>query len=161
MTMKSVLFVCLGNICRSPMAEGVFKKLVSESGYTHEIDIDSAGTSDWHTGLPPDSRAISAALNRGINISALKAKQISANDFAHYNYIIAMDKQNQLNLLELANHENANGDNIKLFMRSAYPYGEIEIPDPFFGDEQGFDKALDMIENASQGLLAAILQEHD
>jgi len=155
--MKSVLFVCLGNICRSPTAEGVFRKIVNDTGYSNQISIESAGTSNWNIGLSPDSRAISAALNRGIDISALKARQVSAKDLADYDYILAMDKQNQQTLMTLANHANGNGDNIKLFMSFADQFDEIEMPDPYNGGEQGFDKVLDMIMDASEGLLKRIL----
>ena len=158
--MKNVLFVCLGNICRSPTAEGVFRKIVTEAGHLDKIQIDSAGTSNWHIGQPPDSRAIAAAQNRNIDISGLKARQVSASDLAEFDYVIAMDNENLENLIRLAKQANTNGNNVKLFLSFADQYDDIEVPDPYYGGELGFDKVLDMIENASQGLLNTILKEH-
>ena len=158
--MISVLFVCLGNICRSPTAEGVFTKLVNDSNHGDFIEIDSAGTSDWHIGHPPDSRATAMALSRGIDISSLKARQVLAHDLSHYDYILAMDKQNLEDLMLLANDSNGNGSNIKLLLNFSDKYREAQVPDPYFGGELGFNKALDMIENASQGLLKTIIEEH-
>ena len=159
--MKKVLFVCLGNICRSPTAEGVFKNRVAQSQFADRISIDSAGTSDWHIGHPPDPRAIEAALERDIDISSLKARQVSRSDMSDYDYILAMDNQNLINLQQLARQAGADGENIKLFMEFARDYDEQEVPDPYYGGTQGFEHVLDMIDNASQGLLAAIAKEYE
>lgn len=146
-----VLFVCLGNICRSPTAHGVFQHLVSERGLSQQIDVDSAGTSDWHIGRSPDSRAQAAALQRGCDLSALSARQVSSADFYDFDYILAMDNQN-LQDLEQVSPAGFSGY-LELFL----PYGNIgeprEVPDPYYGGEQGFDQVLDMVELASTGLL--------
>lgn len=157
--MKRVLFVCLGNICRSPTAEGVFRKLVNDANLSHLVTIDSAGISNWNIGLSPDSRAISTALDRGIDISAIRARQVCANDLAENDYILAMDKQNLQSLSALASQSFGSGKNIGLFMSFADQFDEIDIPDPYNNDEQGFDMVLDMIEDASEGLLKRILSE--
>ena len=159
--MKSVLFICLGNICRSPTAEGVFRKIVAQANLTHEIDVDSAGTSNWHIGHGPDSRAISSALSRGIDISALKARQVTVQDLVDYDYILAMDNQNLKNLMTIADEASVNNSHIKLLLSYADRYNETEVPDPYYGGDQGFNEVLDMIENASQGLLKTIIDQHD
>ena len=146
-----MIFVCLGNICRSPTAEAVFRKKVEDAGLSN-ISIDSAGTGAWHVGNPPDSRMQAAAIKRGFDLSSLRARQFSKQDCHTFDYIIAMDKQN---LSDLQNICPQNRDNIKLFLE----YGnstEIEVPDPYYGGKQGFEKVLDLVEAAADALLEDI-----
>ncbi len=156
--MTKVLFVCLGNICRSPTAEGVFKHIVEKTGLTNQIFIDSAGTGSWHIGNPPDRRAIDAAALRGIDISELKARQVTAVDAVEFDYLIVMDNQNLYDLRNLS--DRAYHHKINLFLSYADNYSESEVPDPYYGGSQGFSRVLDMIEDASQGLLHEIRQNH-
>ena len=156
--MTKVLFVCLGNICRSPTAEGVFRQIVSQSALANEIFIDSAGTGNWHIGHPPDQRAIETAALRGINLSDLKARQVVSNDIQEFDYIIAMDNQNLYDLKSLS--DSACHHKIKLFLSYADQYDEAEVPDPYYGGAQGFSHVIDMIENASHGLLKEIELKH-
>ncbi|MEE9446712.1 MAG: low molecular weight protein-tyrosine-phosphatase [Arenicellales bacterium] len=152
----SVVFVCLGNICRSPTAEGVFRQLVSKRGLSEYFQIDSSGTSDWHVGEAPDSRATQAAQTRGIDLSQLKARQATARDFAEFDYVIAMDDENYANLSRLATP--AQQDKLHLLLDFANNVTETEVPDPYFGG--GFPHVFELIENASEGLLNHIIAEH-
>jgi len=156
MSQYKVLFVCLGNICRSPSAEGVFRKFVLDADREHEFFIDSAGTGSWHAGSPPDVRARKAASNRDIDISSLRARQVRGDDFGAFDYILAMDEEN-LNSLLGAAPQTMRGK-IHLFLDFAPDLGVSEVPDPYYGGENGFDHVLDLIEEASRGLLAHIDQ---
>lgn len=151
---QSVLFVCLGNICRSPMAAGVFSDLVAQQGLESQIEVDSAGTGNWHIGKPPDARAIAAAADRNIDIAGFKARQANAFDMAFYDYIIAMDAHNQADLQRLAGREQAH--KVKLFLEFAADLDESEVPDPYYGAVNGFDRVYALLETASHGLLAKI-----
>ncbi len=154
-----VLFVCLGNICRSPTSEGVFRHIVEMESVDHEIFVDSAGTGNYHSGYPPDSRAIEAAAKRGVQIDHLKARVINHSDFEIYDYIIAMDRQNFSDLKHLAPaHAHSK---IKMFMEFSELYKGHEVPDPYYGGDSGFERVLDMIEDASKGLLEHIKQSFD
>ena len=154
----SVLFVCLGNICRSPTAHGVFRNLVEQEGLSEHIHIDSAGTHAYHVGEPPDARAQSTALNRGINMSDLRARRAIENDFEYYDYILAMDRENYSNLEKLSPPDRL--DRLMLFMDFAPGIGEDEVPDPYYGGAKGFERVFDMIEIASHGLLDDIRKRH-
>ncbi len=149
-----VLFVCLGNICRSPTAEGVFRKLAEEEGLIEYIEIDSAGTHAYHIGKPPDQRAQAAARRRGIDLSGLRGRQAVAGDFERFDYILAMDSENHENLLAIcpAGME----EKIRLFLDFAPQRPERDVPDPYYGGPAGFDRVLDMVEEAARGLLAEI-----
>lgn len=151
-----VLFVCMGNICRSPTAEGVFRKHVEAAGYADRIDIDSAGTHAYHIGEPPDERSQAAAARRGVDISRLRGRQATREDFARFDYVLAMDEQNHGHLLDLVpqGHE----QKIRLFMTYASRFSERAVPDPYYGGAQGFDRVLDLIEDAAEGLLKEIRQ---
>lgn len=151
---KSILFVCLGNICRSPIAEGVFRHIAQKAGLLDSLQIDSAALGSWHLGLPPDQRAQDALANRGINISDLRARRITAEDFETFDLILAMDKSNQKGLLKLAPKEHHG--KIRLFMDCVPKFGVHEIPDPFFGDKEGFDYVVQLVDAASRGLLRSI-----
>ena len=151
---KSVLFVCLGNICRSPIAEGVFRHIVSKAGKLDGLRIDSAGLGSWHVGQPPDSRAQDALASRGIDISDLRARQVTREDFETFDLILAMDKSNRQGLMKLAPKDQQH--KIRLFMDCAPNFGVHEIPDPFFGDKDGFDYVVQLIDAASRGLMRAL-----
>ena len=152
--MVKVLFVCLGNICRSPSAEGVFRDLVAKNDLAGEIATDSAGTGDWHVGKAPDDRAQKAAKARGFDISDLRARQVVAKDFIAFDYVIAMDRSNYARLQQLA--PSGYEDRLHMFL-SFYPNSpEEEVPDPYYGGPAGFDYVLDLIEEASKGLLQDI-----
>lgn len=151
--MTKVLFVCLGNICRSPTAEGVFRKIVTEEGLAEHIEIDSAGTHAYHVGEPPDRRAQTAAMRRGVDISGLRGRQATAIDIERFDYVLAMDRENYENLLAICpeGHEYK----VRLFMEFA-PHRPPDVPDPYFGGVSGFDRVLDLIEEAAAGLLEDI-----
>jgi protein-tyrosine phosphatase len=154
MTPHRILFVCLGNICRSPRAEGVFRRLVAERGLSDCFEIDSAGIGDWHVGQAPDNRAQQAALRRGIDISTQSARQLRADDFSRFDLILAMDASNHGDLRQLS-PKHVHGK-IRHFLDFAPQTGASEVPDPFFGEAEGFDHALDLIEAAAEGLLDAL-----
>ncbi len=155
--MKRILFVCLGNICRSPMAEGVFHHVAASRGLVPPVEVDSAGTGSWHVGNPPDGRAQAAAAARGVDISAQQARQIHADDFADFDLIIAMDRSNAANLEALA--PQGQRTKIRLFLDFAPTATTREVPDPYYGGPEGFDQALDLIEAASHGLAEYIEAE--
>ncbi|WP_417514009.1 low molecular weight protein-tyrosine-phosphatase [Marinobacter sp.] len=149
----SVLFVCLGNICRSPTAEGVFRKLVEQAGLQDRVHIDSCGTSNWHIGKGPDLRSQEAAVKRGVDISMLKARQFTEKDLDTFDYVVVMDRQNLADVKDIW-HQNG-GTQPTLFLE----YGRsslAEVPDPYFGGEDGFEEVLDLIEEAGEGLLVDI-----
>jgi len=153
-----VLFVCLGNICRSPTAEGVFRAKVADAGLADAIAVDSAGTSDWHIGEPPDARGQEAAARRGYDLSAQRARQVSPGDFDAFDYVIAMDQSNVAKLSALA--PAGTSVKIKMFLAFAPEVASREVPDPYYGGPDGFDDVLDMIEAASLGLLEDIRRNH-
>jgi len=150
----TVLFVCMGNICRSPTAEGVFRHMVQQQGHEHWISTDSAGTHAYHIGEQPDRRAQQTALNRGINLSDLRARKTLAKDFHEFDYILAMDDDNYLLLEQLcpAGLE----DKLSLFLDFSKDYSETQVPDPYYGGDQGFEHVFDLVESASRGLLKDI-----
>lgn len=149
--MTRVLFVCLGNICRSPTADGVFRELVREAGLAGAVEVDSAGTAAYHTGNPPDPRTVAAAARRGYDLSALRARQAVAADLARFDYVLAMDRSNLANLRAIAP---AGGeDRLGLFLAYAANYAEDEVPDPYYSGPDGFELVLDMVEDACRGLL--------
>jgi len=149
----NVLFVCLGNICRSPTAEGVFRHWIDKAGLDLAVHVDSAGTGNYHIGCPPDSRAIQAAEKRNIDIRLLRARQVRASDFAEFDYIIAMDRQNHDDLMWLAPPDQRG--RICLFLDFASRGQDREIPDPYYGGPMGFERVLDMIDDASKGLMTS------
>jgi protein-tyrosine phosphatase len=149
-----VLFVCLGNICRSPTAEGVLRHLAQQEAPQLQLEIDSAGTADYHIGAPPDLRSQKAARMRGIDIGGLRARQVSQADFAHFDFILAMDRDN-LNELARLKPKNAHAQ-LKLFMDFAPGEAAREVPDPYYGGPGDFDAVLDLTTAASRGLLASL-----
>ena len=154
--MVRVLFVCLGNICRSPMAEGIFRKYVTDAGLASHIEIDSAGTHAFHIGAPPDGRAQSAAARRGVDISGLRGRQVGQEDLRHYDYVLAMDHENYAHLRALC--PTGYEHKIRLFLEYATRADDRAVPDPYYGADSGFDRVLDLIEDASEGLLADVRQ---
>lgn len=155
--MVKVIFVCLGNICRSPTAQGVFAKMVEEADLGHVISVDSAGTHAYHVGSPPDQRAQEAARRRGIDLSPLRGRQATEDDIASFDYVLAMDRDNQSHLLAIAGEL---GDKVELFLEYAEGIADLEVPDPYYGGRGGFERVIDMIEEASRGLLADIRRRH-
>jgi protein-tyrosine phosphatase len=149
-----VLFVCSGNICRSPTAEAVFRAIVSREGLAHAIEADSAGIGDWHVGEPPDARARAAAAKRGFDLDGLVARQVREDDFATFDLILAMDRSHHDALARLK-PDNAPAQ-LCLFLEYAPALGRLDVPDPYYGARDGFDRVLDMIEEGAAGLLAAI-----
>jgi protein-tyrosine phosphatase len=149
-----VLFVCLGNICRSPTAEGVLRHLAAKEAPQLALEIDSAGTADYHIGAPPDPRSQRAALTRGIDISALKARQVAADDFARFDLILAMDAENlrELRAMQPRNSRAA----LKLFLEYAPDLKLRDVPDPYYRDAAAFEEVLDLTTAAARGLLAAL-----
>lgn len=149
----SVLFVCMGNICRSPTAEGVFRHFVQEAGLADRIKIDSAGTHAYHTGEPADRRASAAAERRGYSLADIRARRVQAEDFENFNYIVAMDRLNHVTLIDRADAEHH--DKIRLFLEFSSAE-EDDVPDPYYGGAAGFDRVLDLVEEASRGLLETL-----
>lgn len=152
--MTRILFVCLGNICRSPTAHGVFQALVRQRDLESAIGVDSAGTGGWHVGEVPDRRATAAARERGYDLSSLRARQVTAADFAAFDYILAMDRDNLRNLeaLRPAGYEGQ----LRLFLDYHPDPSTRDVPDPYYGEGDGFDFVLDLVEEASRGLLREI-----
>lgn len=147
--MKSVLFVCLGNICRSAAAEGVFRKLAADAGREGEFEIDSAGTSAWHAGSPADKRMRAAAERRGYSLES-RARQIGPEDFERFDLILTMDEENFRNVAEL---DPEAGAKVARLCEYCATRQETEVPDPYFGGEEGFEEVLDILEDACSELL--------
>jgi protein-tyrosine phosphatase len=146
-----VLFVCMGNICRSPTAEGVFRKVVADAGLDHRIVIESAGTHAYHANDPPDRRSQAAAERRGFSLANIRARRVESSDFERFDYIFAMDRDN-LEMLRAAASEKSEAE-IHLFLEYATAGREYEVPDPYYGGAAGFERVLDLIEDASTELL--------
>jgi protein-tyrosine phosphatase len=149
-----ILFLCMGNICRSPTAEGVFRKIANEEAADLRLEIDSAGTHDYHVGEPPDPRAIAAARRRGIDLTPLRARQLEPGDFARFDLLLAMDERNRRDALSL--QPAAGRERLRLFLEYAPDATVREVPDPYYGGAAGFEEVLDLVEAASRGLIAAI-----
>ena len=147
-----VLFVCLGNICRSPTAEGIFRALVSRRGLKHQFEIDSCGVGDWHIGRAPDNRAIMAARRHDIDLSGLRARQIVPEDLQNFDRVLVMDSQNLSDVMDLWRVHG--GTRPELFLDYAPSASVREVPDPYYGGDDGFERVIELIYEASQGLLA-------
>lgn len=148
----------MGNICRSPTAEAVFQQLVAERKLDAQIRIDSAGTHAYHIGEEPDRRSQAAAKQRGIDMSHQRARKVDVNDFDGFDYVLAMDKSNFKDLQSLASSQQR--QRIHLFMDFSTGWNIKEVPDPYYGGSNGFERVLDMVESASEGLLEDILKKH-
>jgi len=156
--MVKVLFVCMGNICRSPTAHGVFRALVKREGLSQVVEIDSAGTHAYHVGSAPDKRAQATAQERGIDISDLVARRVESDDFDLFDFVVAMDQDNYMSLSEICPDQHV--DKIYMFMDFADHMRTREVPDPYYGGTSGFDRVFDLVEAASEGLLQEIRQRH-
>lgn len=153
---QSVLFVCLGNICRSPTAEGVFRERVARAGLANRITVASVGTGDWHVGEPPDRRAIAHAAKRGYDLRKQRARQICEADFDRFDWILAMDQAVLRNLAAMRPRTHAG--HIGLYLDLVPNLGVREVPDPYYGAKDGFERVLDLIEAASDALLEKVGQ---
>ena len=155
--MKRVLFVCTGNICRSPTAAGVFRKLVADAGLADLIEADSAGTHGYHTGEAPDERSQAAAAARGYDLAAMRARRIARDDFHRFDLIIALDRDHLEILSRLA--PPSSGHKLCMLMEFARRSAGDEVPDPYYGDPRGFELVLDLVEDAAEGLLDRLRAE--
>ena len=154
----ALLFVCTGNICRSPTAAGVFARYVLEAGLQNRIAVDSAGTHDYHVGETADSRALRAGLARGYDFSAHRARKLGPPDFHRFNLILAMDEGHLVHMARLVKPSDAH--KLKLMMSFARSHaGRKDVPDPYYGGPEGFERVLDMLEDAAQGLLAHVREQ--
>ena len=151
----SILFVCMGNICRSPTAEGVFRRVIADRGVAHQFEVDSAGTHAYHIGNPPDRRSIDAAARRGIDLTTLRARKVEPSDFQRFHFLLAMDEDNLERLHAMAAPEQRG--RVKLFLEYARRSPRREVPDPYYGGANGFEDVLDLVEDAAEGLLEALL----
>jgi protein-tyrosine phosphatase len=149
-----ILFVCMGNICRSPTAEGVFRAHVRRHAPALEIEIDSAGTHSYHAGEPPDPRTVEAASRRGIDLTGLRARQVRNEDFERFDLIVAMDRLNHATLLDRS--PPAHRERIRTLLEFAGKTAPADVPDPYYGGAKGFDDVLDLVESAVEGLLAEV-----
>lgn len=150
-----ILFVCMGNICRSPTAEGVFRHTIKSRAPHLEIEMDSAGTHDYHVGDPPDRRALQAAMRRGVDLSELRARSVAAHDFEYYDLILAMDEENLAELRRRAPPHYR--ERVRLIMEYAPGAASRHVPDPYYGGAQGFEDVLDLLEEAAEGLLQQLM----
>ncbi|MGB8856321.1 MAG: low molecular weight protein-tyrosine-phosphatase [Burkholderiales bacterium] len=155
--MTKILFVCMGNICRSPTAEAVLHHLVRRQGLEEHISVDSAGTIGFHSGEPPDKRATLHAARRGYDLSRIRARQINQPDYELFDYVLAMDKQNIAWLKKQIPNEYMH--KLRLFLDFSEKYAGQDVPDPYYGNADGFETVLDMTEDAARGLLAHLQQK--
>jgi protein-tyrosine phosphatase len=154
--MVRVLFVCMGNICRSPLAQGVFEDVLRREGLEGEVSVDSAGTGAWHVGSPPDERALSAASVRGVDISSQRARRIKPEDCQNFDYVLTMDEENYRAVAGLCRGSAV----VRPFLDFATDFAETAVPDPYYGGPDGFEHVLDLVEEASKGLVEDIRERH-
>jgi protein-tyrosine phosphatase len=153
-----VLFVCAGNLCRSPMSQGAFEKGVREAGLADQIIVDSAGTHTYYVKSPPDNRAQEVAQQRGYDLSRQRARRVTASDFNEFDYIVAMDDSNFAHLMSICPPDLQH--KLSLFMNFSSTRSGSEIPDPYYGDRKGFERVLNLVEQAAAGLLRSIRRRH-
>lgn len=151
----AILMCCMGNICRSPTAEGVLRAKLAAAGLEPLVELDSAGTHEYHLGHPPDPRAQRHALQRGYDLSALRARKVGLPDFDRFDLILAMDRENLAGLARLRPDA---GDKLRLLMSFATRHHTDEVPDPYYGEGDGFERVLDYIEDACDGLVEMLRQ---
>jgi protein-tyrosine phosphatase len=154
--MVRVLFVCMGNICRSPIAQGVLENVLRREGLEGEVSVDSAGTGSWHVGSPPDDRAQRSASLRGLDLSSQRARQISRDDCESFDYVLTMDEDNYRTVAALCRGSAV----VRPFLDFAADSPERAVPDPYYGGPDGFEHVLDLVEEASEGLLEDIRTRH-
>lgn len=153
--MQKVLFVCLGNICRSPTAQGIVEQRLREQGLDDRVAVDSAGTHGFHIGAAPDERATEAAARRGVDLSRQRARCLKPEDLEEFDLVVAMDRENYEHILRMAGDRHAH--KVKLFLRDYAPQAGVdEVPDPYYGGRGGFDRVLDLIEQGADGLIASL-----
>lgn len=157
MVRSSVLFVCLGNICRSPTAEGIFRQLAGEAGLLDRIEIDSAGTAGWHTGKGPDPRSCAMAGRYGIDITGLRARQIRREDFERFRYVIALDRDNLKDIRAMA--PAGHSASVKLLLDFVPGMEGQPVPDPYYGDEADFEETFRLARLGCEALLKAVAAE--
>ena len=157
--MVRVLFVCMGNICRSPVAEGVFRRMLEGAGLTEKVYVDSAGTHSYHAGAPPDGRSQATAMRRGVDLRDIRARKVTVADFAEFDYVLAMDRDNFEHMLASCEEPELRR-RIQLFMDYAPHLPEREVPDPYYGGPHGFERVMDLIEEAAEGLLLSIRERY-
>ncbi len=150
-----ILMVCLGNICRSPLAEGILQSKLPQGDFI----VDSAGTGNWHAGQQPDHRSVATAKNRGLDISCQKARQIKVSDFTEFDHIYVMDTSNLNDVQRLAPNASAKAK-VKLMMDELFPGEKINVPDPYYGGPEGFDKVYDMLDEACELVAKKLIKEH-
>jgi protein-tyrosine phosphatase len=155
---KKVLFVCMGNICRSPTAEGIFRKLAGEHQGLSNLEIDSCGTIGYHVGDPPDPRSVSAAKNRGYDLTSIRSRKIIVDDLEYFDLILAMDDENLTNLFNLSKAQDQHKHKLALFLDFSSNKNTKCVPDPYYGGPSGFDNVIDLIEEASRGLISHLLK---
>ncbi len=149
-----ILFICMGNICRSPTADGIMRRLVADAGLAHAIEVDSAGTHNYHPNSPPDARSQAAALRRGYDLSPLRARKVEDADFARFDLLLAMDVDNLANLQRRCPQEHVG--KLRLMMEYATRHDAREVPDPYYEGADGFEVVLDYLEDACAGLLTEV-----
>ena len=154
-----VLFLCLGNICRSPLAEGVFRKKIEEAGLAEQFEIDSAGTGPWHAGEPPDARMRATARKNGVDLSAIRGRQLTKADLDWFDHIFAMDKSNLHDALFL-DPGGDHGTRIRLFREFDPDPGDYQVPDPYYGGPSGFDHVYAIVDRTAQALLERLNTAH-
>jgi len=157
--MVKVLFVCMGNICRSPMAEGVFRRMLEDVGLAERVYVDSAGTHSYHIGAPPDTRSQATAQRRGVDLGRLRARQVTKTDLLEFDYVLAMDRDNFEHLRVLCPDPELQR-RVHLFLDFAPDLPEREVPDPYYGGSGGFERVMDLVEEAAQGLLIQIRERY-
>ncbi len=154
-----ILFVCLGNICRSPLAEGVFRRQVERAGLSSQIDIDSAGTGSWHVGEAPDTRMQATSSERGVDISQQQARQVTLADLARFDHIFVMDKDNLSDVLSL-DPDGRHHHKVRLFREFDPEPGDYQVPDPYYGGADGFGLVFDIAERTASMILHRLVEEY-
>jgi len=157
--MIGVLFVCTGNICRSPTAEGIFRHMVQQAGLTAAFHIDSAGTHGYHVGEAPDGRSCDTAAQHGVDLRPLRARRVTADDFERFDYLMAMDQDHLAALRRLA--PAGRRERAQLFLANLHPHGNDEVPDPYYGGRDGFEQVYRLIETGSRALLDRLIDQHN
>ncbi|MES2812096.1 MAG: low molecular weight protein-tyrosine-phosphatase [Bacteroidota bacterium] len=148
-----ILMVCLGNICRSPLAEGIMRSKLPKN-----FEVDSAGTGHWHVGNPPDARSIATAKNHNLNIANLKGRQFNRNDFNHFDYIFVMDNQNYNDVIKLAQTEEEKAK-VQLILEEIFPGEKVDVPDPYYGLQDGFEKVYHMLDQACDTIASKLIKK--